>query len=1294
MNINLAKHPRVGRRRTIAVWLIAVLVWTGNLAFADVFNIAPRTSTALTNEWRTTLVQPETQNLTAFEKKDFDDSAWMVVSVPHNHDSYQGYRQLRHGNLHGIALYRRTFDVPLDQRGRQVFLLFEGVGSYATVWVNGQKVGGHAGGLTSFTLDITNAVVFGQPNVVAVRAEHPAGIRDLPWVCGGCERAYGFSEGPQPFGIFRPVHVVTTAPVRIAPFGVHAWIDGPQRDVVKLRVDTTLSNASGKSAALVLKTRLIDPTGRTVAEDQFSCGLSTSAQTGSTIARTLPPVSSPHLWSPADPYLYTLVTELVSDGKVIDCTQTPFGFRWISWPKTTNPDRRRLLVNGQPFFINGTADYEHLLGNNFAFTDTQIDARVHQIESAGFNAFRDAHHPHNLRFQQSWDKDGLLWWTQFGAHVWFDNDAFRTNFKKLLAEWIIERRNSPSLILWGLQNESQLPKDFAEECSALIRELDPTASSQRLITTCNGGTGVDWDVTQIWSGTYSTARPPEEYDEDLRTYSLIGEYGAWRSLDLHTEGGFVFKAPLSEDRFCALMEMKIRCAEKARPDTCGHFQWPFTSHANPGRNFGEFGEQLYDGIRPLDRIGPVNNKGLFTIWGEPTDGYYLYRANFAPKETQPMVYIVSHTWPDRWTTPGKKSGLVVYSNCDEVELFNGHRSLGKRTQSGRSTHFQWDDVEIDCNFLRAEARVGGKIVATDQIHLNHLAAFPILKNIVPDLLTPLAGQHYLYRVNCGGPAYTDSHGNHWLADRELAPDDSWGASSWSSEFENLPANFASQRKIHHPITNTADEPLFQTFRYGREELNYWFGLPDGEYQVELFFTEPWYGTGGGLNCAGWRVFDVAINDETLLQNLDIWKEVGVGRALKKVVSAKSQNGVLLISFPNIQAGQAVISAIAISSNTSQNAPKLPSALVELIDTTNGATVETHLDTGVQHFSNRPGAFTQLPYDLLEADWIRTKAEPISHLQFSVHRNADVWLAIDERITKKPAWLSEWERTSLTLASNAVPGATYIIYRKPFLANDSVKLELNGFELPPTVFVTRALPPAAPQFVELSDGTTEWIAVGSLKSGIRNETLGQTISGFPENLTGGDLIMPTTETAQSTGLAFSATDHIEIVGAFPGDSKASGDWIETKQTASIGGGVPLVLRRMRVVAGTKVSFPPGEQTPTLAFVRAVRASATYKVEKIASDTFTWLIQVGVGDRYGLNFRYRNAGIAPVNALLEIVQPNGSVLRSDNVEFPGGAPANDWKVFRTRTGASINAGTYTLRLKLPASASLELDTLEVE
>ena len=167
----------------------------------------------------------------------------------------------------------------------------------------------------------------------------------------------------------------------------------------------------------------------------------------------------------------------------------------------------------------------------------RLPQRVKQIRAAGFNAFRDAHQPHHLDYQKYWDEEGILFWTQFSAHVWYDTPEFRENFKKLLRQWVKERRNSPSVVMWGLQNESTLPREFAQECSDIIREMDPTAKTMRVITTCNGGEGTDWNVIQNWSGTYGG--DVTKYGRELSQANqlLNGEYGAWRSIDLHTEPG-------------------------------------------------------------------------------------------------------------------------------------------------------------------------------------------------------------------------------------------------------------------------------------------------------------------------------------------------------------------------------------------------------------------------------------------------------------------------------------------------------------------------------------------------------------------------------------------------------------------------------------------------------------------------------------------------------------------------------------------------------------------------------------
>lgn len=532
------------------------------------------------------------------------DTIAKTINVPHNFDDYYGYRQLRHGNLHGSAIYQKTFTTQLKE-GKRYFLQLEGVGTYATITLNDTQYPKELVGRTVFTLDVTEALNNGK-NTLHILVDHPAMQTESPWVCGGCSSEWGFSEGSQPFGIFRPVSLIETDAVRIEPFGVHIWNNAACDSVF---VETEVKNYTTQPQKIELVNKFTLASGKQV----FRSAVTESLRPGETkTIRHAAKIEDAHRWSLSDPYLYNLATMIKRDGKTTDEVRTPFGIRKIKWG-------RQFFLNGQPTFINGTCEYEHLLGNSHAFSPEQIRSRIKQITNAGFNAFREAHQPHNLLYQQLLDEQGILFWSQFSAHIWYDTPLFRENFKRLLVRWIKERRNSPSIILWGLQNESILPKDFAEECSNIIRNLDPTCGDQRLITTCNGGEGTDWNVIQNWSGTYGGSA--ENYDNELKRPEqlLNGEYGAWRTIDLHGNEKY------SEESFTKLLETKARLAESAKDSVCGHFQWLFTSHDNPGR------VQPDGALRRIDKIGPINYKGLTTIWEEPTPAYYMYQKRYAPR---------------------------------------------------------------------------------------------------------------------------------------------------------------------------------------------------------------------------------------------------------------------------------------------------------------------------------------------------------------------------------------------------------------------------------------------------------------------------------------------------------------------------------------------------------------------------------------------------------------------------------------------------------------------------------------
>lgn len=762
------------------------------------------------------------------------------VNVPGNLDDYYGYRQLKHGNLHGTATYEKHFSIQ-KQTGKRYFLQLEGVGTFATVKVNRKSYPKELVGRTSFTLDISDALREGD-NVLNIKVEHPAMQTNNPWPCGGCSSEWGFSEGSQPFGIFRPVSLIETDEVRVEPFGVHVWNNEACDSVF---VDTEVKNYSDHEQTIEVISKLALSSGKTAFRQTGKITL----KAGETqVVRHQAKVSDAHLWSVTDPYLYTLSSIIKREGKTIDDVATPFGIRTISWPvlrqkqaalrgDSAQMDKKdgRFYLNGSPVFINGTCDYEHLFGQSHAFSHEQIASRVKMMRQAGFNAFREAHQPHNLYYQQLLDEQGMLFWSQFSAHVWYDTSAFRKNFKRLLRRWIKERRNSPSVILWGIQNESVMPKDFTEECAAIIREMDPTAQTMRAITTCNGGEGSDWNVIQNWSGTYGGTA--DKYDQELKQPNqlLNGEYGAWRTLGfrssdaekLHAGDAKALSKAYTEDAFVSLLGKKAMLAESARDSVCGHFQWLFVSHENPGR------VQPDEAYRRIDKVGPFNYKGLLTPWEQPTEGFYWYRNHYTKVQ------------PDTLTP----------------------------TAADRNRN----------------------------------------------LLKPAEGYTYLYRVNCGGDAVTDSYGSEW------EQDDSVYSHSWAERFGMNPFT-ASQGHItsrihglkssseasHHAAAH--DAKLFQYFRWGRHALNYQFAVPDGEYRVELYFAEPWLGKheGAGIDCEGERIFDVAINDSVVVDDLDLWAEAGFAGACKKVIDIKVKGGLLTVSFPEVKVGEAIISAIAIA----------------------------------------------------------------------------------------------------------------------------------------------------------------------------------------------------------------------------------------------------------------------------------------------------------------------------------------------------------------------------------------------
>lgn len=508
------------------------------------------------------------------------------VVLPHNWNDYYGYRSgLQQPNLYGTCRYERTFTVNTPNN-EAVLLHLEGAGSYLTVYVNGQEVCKHRpAGMVVTSLDITPYLI-AERNRLTILCDHPSQAQDLPWVS---DPAAGMGVTNMPFGLFRNVSLEVSSAVRIEPYGVHAWTN---ESLDTLFVETEVRNYSNHPAECRLNTAF----ETLMAHKSFMLG----ARLSETILQKFA-IKKFNLdrWTLENPKTYKVISQVMLGYQQVlaDRVDTEVGITSIHWPSrkadgSLTDSRSQFFFNDRPFWVNGTSEVEHNFGNGYAFTDEECARRVRVAKYMGFNLFSDFSAPHNLAYQRAIESEGMLWYPQFSARVWHDTPEFRENFKMLLKQWVKERRNSPAVVLWGLQFENVMPADFVRECCDLIHELDQRPS--RLVTTSS-----------------VTAQPSQGADWHLAADDpLLPTYGFSR----------VAGDPESEQKFCLQLHDQMTRSWKNRNQMCGHIQDALFSYPTPGQ------PMLREQARGIDQAGSFSDHGIFTSFWEPTDAYYLYVA--------------------------------------------------------------------------------------------------------------------------------------------------------------------------------------------------------------------------------------------------------------------------------------------------------------------------------------------------------------------------------------------------------------------------------------------------------------------------------------------------------------------------------------------------------------------------------------------------------------------------------------------------------------------------------------------
>jgi hypothetical protein len=396
--------------------------------------------TDLGGEWKFSLTPPA-----EFWAGRVDPAKWMNIVVP-GELTAQGVPIVRDSEY----AYKRAIMTPASAEGKKVLLRFDGVYSYARVWVNGKFVRDHHGGFTSWDCDITELVTPEQTAWLTVGVTDRAD--EISYASNYAKHFIG--------GILRGVRLLILPSDYVTRFHFETDFDASFKDG-QLKVMAAMSFHAASSAKLNL--RLRDPEGKDVPLAAHSIAL-TSETPETAIAI---PVSAPLKWDAEHPHLDTLEAAVMINGQERQKLSKRVGFRKVERRKN------RLYVNGNEVKLRGVCrhDTHPLRGRSVTAEIDEKDALL--LRDANVNFVRTSHYPPTESFVEMCDRFGIymeeetaVCFVHEDSSIGAPNESnpdFTSRFMNQFAEMIGRDRSHPSVIIWSLGNESHWGTNFGQE---------------------------------------------------------------------------------------------------------------------------------------------------------------------------------------------------------------------------------------------------------------------------------------------------------------------------------------------------------------------------------------------------------------------------------------------------------------------------------------------------------------------------------------------------------------------------------------------------------------------------------------------------------------------------------------------------------------------------------------------------------------------------------------------------------------------------------------------------------------
>lgn len=647
---------------------------------------------------------------------------WTKVTLPHCFNAEDAvdpdvnYYQ-------GPGWYKTRLKLNNPYPNGRIILEFEGAGQKTDVYIYRSKVGSHVGGYDSWNVDITDAV---QAFLSSKDAERFNGEVPLSIRCDNTRDAEMIPSDLSDFnvygGIYRYLNLVYLPEVSVASLKIEPVLDAKMKkanltvsgmfynpaDVREASVEVIIRNPKGE----VLCTRRLNGVTPLGELDMLNVG-----------------VEKPQLWDVISPLLYTCEVTVTANGQKMTATER-FGFRSFEFA-----EKGPFYLNGRRLLLRGTHRHEDHAGVGAAMTEEQMIQEMRMMKEMGVNFIRLGHYQQSEIILNLCDELGILVWEEIPwCRGGVGNEIYRNQAKRMLEHMITQHYNHPAVIIWGLGNENDWPNDFPEfkqgEIRGLMSELNTIAhrmdgSRKTAIRRCAFCSDiVDVYSPSIWAGwyrgNYTDYQQMSKEEMEKVKHFLHVEWGGDSHAGRHAEAiaplrkkgesegdaalngsALVLqKGDWSETYIVKLIDWHLKEQEKM-PWLTGAAYWPFKDFSTP--------------VRPDNPIPYMNQKGVIERDFTKKESYYVFQSYWTEK---PMLHIYGHGWPIRWGNEGEDKEILVYSNCQKVELYVNGESQGihkSNSQDFPAAGLRWNvKLKKGINTLRAVS-IGEKESLTDEL---------------------------------------------------------------------------------------------------------------------------------------------------------------------------------------------------------------------------------------------------------------------------------------------------------------------------------------------------------------------------------------------------------------------------------------------------------------------------------------------------------------------------------------------------------------------------------------------------